>query len=161
MLKYTYMFCGDFYKKKLQNGKFHDDLDGYNYSIEVPIPIKYDSVKDAKGCNCSLQFEVEDGHVVLRVYDGWEQGMKDGKWIEHVDGNVIDTIRWEEHWKYKMARSKGGAKEMEFCTDMCLDYVPDATPWDDLFDIKNQPEGWCCTVESLAYSLSANDDTWY
>lgn len=154
MLKYRHLFSGDFYRKKLVDGKLYDDHDYYNFQIEVPIPINYDTKEEAKGCPGSLRFEVEDGHVVLRIYSNWQQGLdKNGQWYEHVDGNVIDTIRWEEYWKYKIARSKVVSNDMGGFIDAWEDYVPDATPWDELFDIKNQPEGWCNTVESLAYNI--------
>ena len=155
MLKYRYLFSGDFYRKKLVDGKLCDDHDYYNFQIEVLIPIDYDTEDDAKKCQCSLRFEVEDGLVVLRVYSSWHQGIdeRSGKWVEYVDGDVIETIKWEEHWKYKISRSKVLPKDMGCFIDGCRDYVPDATPWDELFDIDNQPEGWCNTVESLAYSI--------
>ncbi len=154
MLKYRYNFSGDFYRKKLVDGKLYDDTDYYNFQIECLIPIDYDTKEEAMGCPASLRFEVEDGHVVLRVYSNWKQGLdENNKWYEHIDGSVIDTIHWEEYWKYKVSRSKKVAKDMGLFVDACADFIPDATLWDELFDIENQPEGWVNTVESLAYSI--------
>lgn len=82
------------------------------------------------------------------------KGRQNGEWFEHVDGNIIDTIKWEEHWKYKISKSKVISKNMKLVCDGLTDYVPDATPWDELFDIENQPKGWVNTVESLAYGIS-------
>lgn len=158
MFKYNYVFCGDFLRTKLVDGNLCEDHDYYNFQIDVPIPIYYDTKDEAKRCPCSLKFEVEDGHVVLRIYSNWEQGVnKNGNWYEHVSGNIIDTIKWEEYWKYKMIRSKVTSKDMRLYVDATMDYVPDATPWDELFDIDKQPQGWCNTVESLAYSIDILD----
>lgn len=154
MLKYRHLFCGDFYRKKFKNGKFYDDQDYYNFQIEVSIPINYDKREEAINCPCSLKFEKENGHAVLRIYSNWKQGIdKNGKWFEHVDGEIIETIRWEEYWKYKTSRSKVLAKDMGGFVDSCKDYLPDATPWDELFKIDEQPDNWTNTVESLAYSI--------
>lgn len=158
MIKYRYLFCGDFYRKKMIDGKLYDDLDYYNFQIEVSIPIDYDTKDEAIHCPCSLRFELEDGHVVLRIYSNWHQGLNEnGEWNEHVDGNVIETIKWEEHWKYKTSRSKVISKDMSSFIDAATDYIPDATPWDELFDIKNQPEGWRNTIESQAYCIQIID----
>lgn len=155
MFKYRHVFCGDFYRKKLVNGRLYDDHDYYNFQIEIEIPVDYDTKEEAIACPCSLRFEVEDGHVVLRIYSDWKQGLdKNNKWFEHVDGHVIDTIRWNEYWRYKISRSKVFSKDMGGFVDACLDYIPDATPWDELFDIENQPDGWVNTVESLAYCIN-------
>ena len=132
----------------------HDDWDYYQFQIDVTIPINFDTKEEAVNCPCSLRFEVEDDHVVLKIYSDWKQGFdENGKWYEHVDGNEIETIKWEEHWKYKISRCKVLAKDMGCCLDCNEDFLPDATPWDELFDIKNQPKGWKCTVESLGYDI--------
>lgn len=155
MIKYKHLFCGDFYRTRVIDGRLCDDLDYYNFQIEVLIPIIYNTEDEAKHCNCSLRFERDaEGHVVLRIYSDWKQGVdENGKWFEHVDGNIIDTVKWEEHWKYKISRSKVISKNMKPVVDGLTDYVPDATPWDELFDIQNQPVKWTNTVESLAYSI--------
>ncbi len=155
MLKYRYLFYGDFYRKIMRDGKLYDDLDYYNFQIEVPIPIDYNTKDEAIHCPCSLRFETENGHVVLKIYSNWHQGLDEkGTWNEHVEGVVIETIKWEEHWKYKISKSRVIAKDMGAFIDASADYIPDATPWDELFDIKNQPDGWKNTVESQAYSIS-------
>lgn len=69
---------------------------------------------------------------------------KNGKWCETVCGKVIETIHWNEWWKYRCSKSN---------SDACKDYEPDATPWNELFEINNFPKGWRNTVESLAYSI--------
>lgn len=154
MLKYRHSFFGDFFRKKLVDGKLHDDWDYYQFQIDVTIPIDFDTKEEAINYPCSLRFEIEDGHVVLKIYSDWKQGLdENGNWFEHVDGRVIETIKWEEHWKYKISRCKVLAKDMGCCLDTYEDFLPDATPWDELFDIKNQPNGWKCTVESLAYGI--------
>lgn len=156
MIKYRYLFLGDFYRNRLIDGKLYDDHNFYNFQIEVTIPIDYDTEEEATHCPCSLRFELDDdGHAVLRIYSDWKQGIdKNGEWFEHVDGNIIDTIKWEEHWKYKISKSKVISKNMKLVCDGLTDYVPDATPWDELFDIENQPKGWVNTVEPLAYGIS-------
>lgn len=149
MYKYRYLFYGDFF------GKLHKDQDYYDFQIEVTIPIDYNTRNEAIHCPCSLQFEKENGHAVLHIYSNWLQGKnKKGNWFEHVEGEIIETIQWQEHWKYKISRSKVFSKDMGGFVDACKDYLPDATPWDELFDIENQPDDWKNTVESLAYSIN-------
>lgn len=92
------------------------------------------------------------------LYSNWQQGFdKSEKWFEHVDGSIVDTIKWEEWWRYKTSKSKVISNEMGDYVNATTDYLPDATPWDELFDIKNQPEGWQNTVESQAYFIDILD----
>lgn len=114
--------------------------------------------EEALNCPCSLRFEIERGHVVLRIYSNWQYGIgENGKWFEHVDGSVIETIRWEEHWRYKASRSKVVSRKMGVIISPCYDYIPDATPWDILFGIDNLPEEWGVTVEPLEYRIDVLD----
>lgn len=157
-MKYRYVFCGDFHRTRIVDGKLHDDLDHCNFQIEVQIPIDYDTEEEALNCPCSLRFEVERGHVVLRIYSNWQYGIgENGKWFEHVDGSVIETIRWEEHWRYKASRSKVISRKMGVIISPCYDYIPDATPWDILFGIDNLPEEWGVTVEPMEYRIDVLD----
>lgn len=161
MLKYRYVFCGDFYRKKIINKKLQDDHDYYNFNIEVSIPINYNNKKDAIKCPCSLRFEKnKEGHVVLNIYrryteikeysHSWLQGMNT---LYSEKEEIIETIKWEEYWKYKISRSKKISKDMNTLIKSKEDYVPDATPWDELFDIKNQPKDWSNKIESLSYRI--------
>lgn len=67
MLKYRHIFCGDFHRKKFVDGKLFDDIDYYNFQIEVQIPINYDTKEEAIHCPCSLRFEIEDGCVIQQL----------------------------------------------------------------------------------------------
>lgn len=136
---YIYKFFGDFWAKNR------------NYQIEVPMPTKYKTITEAKADNSSLRFEKHDEHIVLVVYSNWEQGMIQGKWHEHVAGEVLDIIKWEDWYRYKISMAK--EKGIEDIGDSDSSYVPSAINWDELFDIKNLKDNWSCTVESIAYSI--------
>lgn len=137
---YIYQFCGDFWA----NSK--------NYQIEVAMPTKYKTVKEAKGDKSSLRFEKRDNHIVLVVYSSWEQGFVNGKWHESVAGEVLDIIKWEHWYKYKISVAKDNVFQ-KVIIDGMSDFVPDATPWDELFSVESLDDNWCCTVESLAYFI--------
>lgn len=136
---YIHVFIGDFWANKI------------NYEIEINMPTKHASPKEAKQDGSSARFEKRNGEVVLVIYSSWEQGFNsEGKWYEHIKGTVLDIIRWEESWKYKMMvenpkQIKGNG----------IDYIPCATRWNELFKIESLPDQWCNTVESLAYKVIA------
>lgn len=158
---YRHNCIADFYRQKLVGNKLCDDLSGPNYMIEVPIPIDYETEDDAIHCAASLRFEEEDGHVVLRIYESWEYGTdSNGHWFEHVSGNVIETIHWEDIYKYRHAsKSRLPAKEMPICIDSNIDYIPDATPWDVIFEETFKLPGFRCTLECLAYCIELVERT--
>jgi len=141
---YRYNFMGDF------------NAGDFNYSIEVLMPTKYKTPEEAKGDKGSLRFEKQNDHIVLVIYSGWVQGFDENhQWHEHVDGKVLDIIQWSEWWRYKVAKAKVKDAEMPCVIDYS-DYIPDATNWDELFDVENRPDNWTCIVESLAYSIIGN-----
>ncbi|WP_321994617.1 hypothetical protein [Clostridium butyricum] len=136
---YIYEFFGDFW------------VNNRNYQIEVGMPTKYKTIEEAKGDNSSLRFEKHDEHIVLVIYSNWKQGMISGKWHENVAGEVLDIIKWEDWYRYKISMAK--EQGIEGVGDSDSGYVPSATNWDELFDVKNKEDTWGCTVESLAYSI--------
>lgn len=139
---YLYEFFGDFW------------ANNRNYQIEIIMPTKYTTPKDAKADSSSARFEKHDGHVVLVIYSDWEQGMENGKWFEHVAGSVLDVIHWEDWNKYKMSQAKGEGIE-GMGNDPITDYVPCSTKWDELFDVSSLSDNWGYSVESLAYTVLA------
>lgn len=152
---YTYIFGGDFWAPMNlgKDGKYHDS--GDNYIIEVSMPTKYKSKKAAKEDRSFIQFRNLEGHIVLIIWSGWEQGKDNtGKWYEHNSGEVLDIIHWQDWTRYKIAKQKTEAKDK--CCNTDTDYIPDATPWDELFGVENLPADWCCNVESLYYSIISN-----
>lgn len=160
MLKYQYVFFGDFYRTKTVDGKMQNDHDYYNFQIEASIPIDYKTKKEAENCLCSLRFEIENGHIVLRIYSGWKRNIDKEGWYELVLDKVIATIKWNEWRKYKMSRSKVISQYIDdnySYVDAIDDFVPDATPWDELFDINNLPEDWHNTVEPNDYYINIID----
>lgn len=136
---YIHEFFGDFW------------VNNRNYQIEVPMPTKYKTANEAKCDKSSLRFEKHDGHIVLVIYSKWEQGMIEGMWYEHVAGEVLDIIKWEDWHRYKISMAKG--EGTEGVGDYDSGYVPSATNWDELFNVEKREDGWGCTVESLAYSV--------
>jgi len=124
---------------------------GWNYNLEVQMPVKYGTIEAAKQDKSSCRFEKRDGHVVLVIYSGWEQGMKDGKWYEHVAGEELAVYRWEDWHLWKMTNAK--EKELSGMIDAIQDYLPYAENWDVLFGVDELPEGWGLTPESLAYRI--------
>lgn len=150
-MKYIYCFSGGFFAlKKDKDGKLHES-DDY-YLIDVDIPINYETEEDAEACSASLRFQKIGGHIYLVIWSDWKQGYdKNGKWKEHVAGEVVDIISWNERWKYRVLKIKEDRKNDAFTSSE--DYLPDATPWDELFENDSLPEGWVSTVESLAYAV--------
>lgn len=158
---YRHNYIADFYRQKLVGNKLCDDCSGPNYMIEVPIPIDYETEDDAIHCAVSLRFEEENGHVVLRIYERGESGTdSNGHWLEHVSGNVIETVHWEDIYKYRHAsKSRLPAKEMPIWADTNIDYIPDATPWDVIFEETFKLPGFRCTLECLAYRIELVERT--
>lgn len=145
MSKQTYIhnFFGDFWA----NDK--------NYQIEIYMPTKHESPEQAKDDSSSARFEKHDGHIVLVIYSDWVQGFDgNGKWREHVNGEILDIIHWADWWKYKMSVAKPECPQ-GYGGDSCNDYVPCATNWDELFKVEELSDQWGNTVESLAYSVLA------
>lgn len=138
-LTYIYEFSGDFW------------VNNRNYQIEVPMPTKYKTAEEAKYDKSSLRFEKRDGHIVLVVYSKWEQGMNDGEWYEHVAETILGIIKWEDWYRYKMSMAKEGGDDNIYDANSC--YVPNATNWDELFNVGSLEDSWACTIESLAYSV--------
>ena len=145
VVDYTYYFSGDFWSK---DGKHN------NYSFEFPIPIKYATIKEAKGCNASARFEKRDGHAVVVIYSDWEQGMNNGKWHESVKGNEIGVIRQEEYWMYTMAIQKEESAN-KGCIDQ-TDFLPSCDSWDEIFCIDEKANDWYYIIESLAFNIVGN-----
>lgn len=136
-LTYIHEFFGDFW------------VNNRNYQIEVPMPTKYKTAEEAKCDSGSLRFEKRDGHIVLVIYSKWEQGMIKDKWYEHVAGTILDIIKWEDWYRYKMSMAKEEGADNLYDPNSC--YVPSATNWDELFNVESLEDSWVCTVESLAY----------
>lgn len=124
---------------------------GWNYSMDVQMPVKYTDIEMAKHDKSFCRFEKRDGHVVLVIYSSWEQGIKDGKWYEHIAGEELAVYRWEDWHLWKMTKAK--EKELPSMIDAIQDYLPYAENWDVLFGVDELPEEWVLTPESLAYSI--------
>lgn len=82
---------------------------GWNYNLEVQMPTKYKSIEEARQNKNSCRFEKRDGHVILVIYTGWEQGMKNGKWYEHIAGEELAVYRWEDWHLWKMTKKRKGS----------------------------------------------------
>lgn len=136
---YIYMFRGDFSVKTR------------DYFIEIPMPTKHKTIESAKNDKSSARFEKRNGHVVIVIYSNWEQGIKNGKWYEHVSGSELEIIHWENWYRYQIAQDNG--KEQVGLIDPCTDYLPFSQNWDELFDVNNLSDDWSCTIENLAYSI--------
>lgn len=140
---YRYDFTGEFCSHRIKNGQ----IETIEYMIQTVIPIDYSSKEDAIHCSASLRFEMENDHIVLRIYDKWQQGINQkGQWFESVDGNAIETIEWSEWWRYHICYHNMDELDSD-------DFYPDATPWDEIFALADKKEGWHCTVSPLAYSI--------
>ena len=63
MKKFRYVYCESV-----------DTPDGM-YCVDVQIPIDYDSKEAAQKNHASCRFELENGHVVLKIYSDWHQGL--------------------------------------------------------------------------------------
>jgi len=150
MLKHTYMheFFGDVYPCEI---KYLKNPPENAYQISVIIPIEYDTYEEAAACPAHLRFCKMHGHIVLAVFSNFEQGLNSsGKWFERVSGDVLEIIKWEEWWGYKISKSIGRFTD---CPDVLTSFLPCAEKWDDIFQVERLPDGWGRNVQSLAYSV--------
>lgn len=147
-------------KKKRSTQAYHHEFYGdfevndRNYQIEVCLPTKHTTIISAKYDPSALRFEKHDGHIVLVVYSDFKQGICNGKWIEDVDGKILEIIRWEDWHRYKISKAKEEGVDA-IGDDGISGYFPCATNWDEIFDVKNLPHHWGYLVESIAYGVLA------
>lgn len=94
-------------KKNLINMRFKlklicilDDLDR-EVALEFFMPKIFNTYKSAEKANCSYYVKpakLASGEVVFEIYKKGQSTY--GKHPERID-IVVDTVRWEEYWKYQ------------------------------------------------------------
>lgn len=147
-LVFRHCFHGDIYPCEIKQLKNPSKAD---YNIDVQIPIDYETREDAINCTAYLRFQKYEGHIVLCIYSSFKQGFNgDGKWVEQIQGEIIDIVEWRQWWKYKMIKSTCAFYESQ---DPLEDYEPCIEKWDDIFQVNLLPEDWGRNVQSLAYSI--------
>ena len=132
MKKYRYCYAGSFDCKKTK------------FFCSIPIPVDYESKEDVKSePSYTLQFEVEDEHIVLKIYS---------------EDKVVSTIRCNEQEKYSVSMFKvyptgeyllAGDKEFpEYDVE-----IKRGLDWDKLFDIKTLTSEWKSVIHREAYDI--------
>lgn len=148
-LVFQHCLYGDIYPCEIKELKNSSNA---AYDIEVPIPIDFKTREEAINCSANLRFQKLEGHIVLCIYSSFKQGFNgEGKWVEQVQGEIVDIIEWHQWWKYKMIKSTCAFYES---SDPLEDYEPCIEKWDDIFQVNLLPEDWSRNVQSLSFSIN-------
>ena len=125
-------------KKALVNIKFKlklicilDQLDR-EVSIEFFVPQIFNSYKSAENANCSYYVKpakLTSGEIVFEIYKKGQSVY--GIHPKRID-TVVDTVSWEEYWKYEctiMKESSVGSGYVDY-----TDYEPYADKFNDMYN---------------------------
>lgn len=140
-MKYKCEYLGDF-----------NTPNGSVFSIYSQIPIIYNSYKEAEKCSVFLRFKKIDGHIVLFMYKNEEDKSDD-------QCKVIDIIKWDEWWKYRVVEMKKESYNNASIENE--DFLPNGTNWNELFGVNNLNDDWFETVigiENIINPILNNND---
>lgn len=107
--------------------------------FEILFPHIYASFEDAENNNYRMSANMEkqnDGEVIIVLYE---------------DKKPVETIRWDEWWKYKCNHVKEESKDLDF-HDVNTDYEPYSEKFEKIFDYycgNKIRDEW--TMQDLAY----------
>lgn len=107
------------------------------FSIEIEIPTIYKGYGEAINNKVSAYFRKLEGHINLVI---------------HEEDKILDTIEWDEWWRYKIAEQKEEAYRKVLID--CRDFIPNSTNWDILFEIEKIEDNWSEGVELLSYCIN-------
>lgn len=124
---YEYCLEGDFWTP---NSK--------NFYIEFNIPTLYKTHDEAVNNKVGAYFKKLKGRISLVI---------------HEEGNIIDTILWEQWWKYTIAEKKEELYKKGLI-DACTDFLPNNTNWEVLFGVNNLNDEWIESIELLAFRIN-------
>lgn len=100
---------------------FEDYCKNGNIGFEIVFPHIYHSHEEAERNNFRLSAKMEkqdDEKVIIVLYE---------------DGVPVETIRWDEWWKYKCNHIKEESKDLAFW-DANTDYEPYSAKFEEIFD---------------------------
>ena len=95
--------------------------DGYSIGFEILFPHVYSTSELAEWSNQSIYARMEkedDQSVVIRLYE------KD---------RIVDTIKWDEWWRYRCYRIKD-AKKGDIFVEGHIDFEPYSEKFEKIFD---------------------------
>lgn len=120
-------------------GSFEDYSDKGAVGFEIIFPHIYSSYEEAEKNNFRLSAQMEKtdgGEVVIVLYE---------------DKSPIETIRWDEWWKYKCNRIKEERKDLAF-VDANTDYEPYSAKFEEIFcDYCRDKDRKVWSMQYLAY----------
>ena len=120
-------------------GSFEDYGTNGSVGFEILFPHTYSSYEEAEKNNfrLSAQMEKQDNEeVVISLYE---------------DKILVETIRWDEWWKYKCNRIKEERKDLGF-VDANTDYEPCSAKFEEIFiDYCGNKERKVWSMQYLAY----------
>ena len=120
-------------------GSFEDYSDNGSVGFEILFPHIYSSYEEAQKNNYRLSAQMEkknNGEVAIVLCE---------------DKSPVDTIHWDEWWKYKCNRIKEERKNISF-VDGNTDYEPCSTKFEEIFrDYCGNKERKVWDMEYLAY----------
>lgn len=101
-------------------GSFEDYSNKGSIGFDILFPHTYSSYEEAEKNNFRLSAQMEkqdDGEVIIVLYE---------------DKSPVETIRWDEWWKYKCYRIKEEQKDSGF-VDAYTDYEPYSAKFEEIF----------------------------
>ena len=123
-------------------GQFIDEWhDGRDIGFDILFPFVYDTERDAEDFGAfqtsAVMEKCETGEVVIHLYE-FEK--------------LVDTIRWEEWWKYRCYRLKEDCKDKMWLAGN-RDFEPFAERFETIFDgyAKEPDEPVKFTMRFLSY----------
>jgi hypothetical protein len=100
-------------------------------TIEFFVPQIFNNYKSAENANCSYYVKpakLETGEIVFKIY---KKGQNTFGILPQIIDTVVDTVRWEEYWKYEstiMKESSIGLGYVDY-----TDYEPYADKFNDMY----------------------------
>lgn len=120
-------------------GSFEDYSPNGSVGFEIVFPHTYSSYEEAEKNNFRLSAQMEkrdDGEVVIVLYE---------------DKSPVETIHWDEWWKYKCNRIKEERKDFGF-VDANTDYEPYSAKFEEIFcDYCRNNDRKVWSMQFLAY----------
>lgn len=120
-------------------GSFEDYGVNGSVGFEMIFPHTYSSYEEAEKNNFRLSAQMEkqdDGEVVIVLYE---------------DKSPVETIHWDEWWKYKCNRIKEERKDLGF-VDAKTDYEPYSAKFEEIFcDYCGNNDRKVWSMQFLAY----------
>lgn len=126
------------------------EKEGHQLLVNIPVPIDFFSAEAAEKASFVANFEKRknEDDVVLCVYQyvliGQHVPTQEDRW----EKRLVEIIHWEEYDKYRnfAMRTLAGFDEP---------MLPDATPWNELFDEKSKSDGCVWNLSTICIDVDA------